>query len=46
MDGKDEKYMKLLVGKLDGKRLRGRSKRRWDYNIRTDYREIGWKGVD
>jgi hypothetical protein len=34
------------VGKPEGKRLLGRSKRRWVDNIRTDILEIGWGGVD
>jgi len=34
----------ILVGKLEGKSLRGR--RRWDEKFRMDLWEIGWKGVD
>jgi hypothetical protein len=30
----------------EGKRPFGRSRRRWDDNIRMDRREIGWEGVD
>jgi hypothetical protein len=33
----------ILVGKPEGKRLLGRSKRRWNGNIRL---ERGWEGVD
>jgi hypothetical protein len=36
----------ILVGKSEGKRPLGRSKRRWENNIRMDLSEIGWKGVD
>jgi hypothetical protein len=36
---------KILVGNPEGKRLRGRPRRRWK-DIRTDLREIGWEGVD
>jgi hypothetical protein len=32
---------KILVGKHEGKRPRGRHKHRWEDNIRTDIREIG-----
>jgi hypothetical protein len=37
---------KIFVGKLEGKRLIGKLKRRWKDNIRTDLREIGWESVD
>jgi hypothetical protein len=36
----------ILFGKTEGKRLLGRSRRRWDYNIKIGLREIGWEGVD
>jgi hypothetical protein len=32
----------ILVGKPDGKRLLGRPRRRWVYNIKMDLTEIGW----
>jgi hypothetical protein len=35
-----------LVGKLEGKRWIWRPLRRWEDNIRTDLRELGWEGVD
>jgi hypothetical protein len=31
----------ILVGKLEGKRLLRRPRRRWEDNIRIDLREIG-----
>jgi hypothetical protein len=34
------------VGKPEGKRPLGRPRRRWEYNIRMDLREIRWGGVD
>jgi hypothetical protein len=34
-----------LVEKPEGKRLRGRPRRRWEDNIRMDLREIEWEGV-
>jgi hypothetical protein len=37
---------RLLVGKPEGKRLLGRSSRRWADNIKIDLLEIGWVGVD
>jgi hypothetical protein len=30
----------------EGKRPLGRSRRRWVENIRMDFREIGWGGID
>jgi hypothetical protein len=36
----------LLVGKPEGKRLLGRSRRRWVDNIRMDLGEVGWGDVD
>jgi len=32
--------------KPEGKRLRGRTRRRWEGNIRTDLREKEWGGVE
>jgi len=32
----------ILVGKPEGKRPLGRTKRRWEDSIRIDVREIGW----
>jgi hypothetical protein len=37
---------KVLVGKSEGTRQFGRSRRRWEDNITIDLREIGWKVVD
>jgi hypothetical protein len=34
------------VGKPEGKRPLGRPRRRWEDNIRMDFREIGWGGMD
>jgi hypothetical protein len=35
-----------MVGKLEGKRLLGRPRRRWEDNITIDLREIVWKVAD
>jgi hypothetical protein len=32
----------ILVGKSEGKRPLGRSRRRWEDNIRRDLWEMGW----
>jgi hypothetical protein len=37
---------RMLVGKPEGKRPLGRSRRRWMDNIKMDLREIGFDGVD
>jgi hypothetical protein len=35
----------ILVGKPEGKNQLGRTRRRWEHNVRMDL-TIGWKGVD
>jgi hypothetical protein len=37
---------RILVGKPEGKKSLGRSRRRWVDNIKMDLREIGWDGMD
>jgi hypothetical protein len=34
------------VGKPEGKKPLGRSRRRWVDNIKIDLRKIGWGGID
>jgi hypothetical protein len=34
------------VGKPDGNSPRGSTRRRWEDNIKMDFKEIGWAGVD
>jgi hypothetical protein len=36
----------MLAGKPEGNGLLGRTRCRWENNIRTALREIGWEGVD
>jgi hypothetical protein len=45
MRGKRNAY-RMLMGKPEGKRPLGNSKRRWVDNIKMDLREIGWNGMD
>ena len=33
---------RISVGKPEGKRLLGRPRRRWESNVGTDHKEIGW----
>jgi hypothetical protein len=37
---------RILVGKPEGKRPLGRPRRRWVDNIKTDFGEIEWNGLD
>jgi hypothetical protein len=36
----------ILVGNPAGKKPLGRSRHRWEDNIRMDLRKIGWEDVD
>jgi hypothetical protein len=36
----------VLVGKPEGKRPLGRTKQRWDDNIKKDFQEVGRGGMD
>jgi hypothetical protein len=37
---------RVLVGKPEGKRLDGRPRRRWEYNINMDLQEVGCGFMD
>jgi hypothetical protein len=37
---------RVLVGKPEGKRPPGRPRRRWEYNIKMDLREVGIDGTN
>jgi hypothetical protein len=37
---------KILVRTPEGKRSCGRTRRRWEDNIKMEFMEIGWEGVD
>jgi hypothetical protein len=45
-NGEKRNAYRLLVGKPEGRRPLGCSRRRWVDNIRMDLREVGWGGVD
>jgi hypothetical protein len=45
-NGEERNGHRLLVGKLEGRRLLGRPRRRWLDNIRMDFVEVGWGDVD
>jgi hypothetical protein len=44
--GETRNAYRFLVGKPDGMRPLGRSRRRWVDNIRMDLVEVGWGDVD
>jgi hypothetical protein len=44
--GEKRNVYRLLVGKSEGKRPLGRPRCRWVDNIRMDFGEVGWGGVD
>jgi hypothetical protein len=37
---------RALMGKPEGRRPLGRPRRRWEDNIKMDFREVGWEGAD
>jgi hypothetical protein len=45
-NGEKRNAYRLLVGKPEGRRPLGRSRRRWVDNIRMDLVEVGWGDVD
>jgi len=47
-NGRDEKHIdcRVLVRTPEGKRIHGRSRRRWDDNINLDLKEIRCEDVD
>jgi hypothetical protein len=44
--GEKRNAYRILVGKPEGKKPPGGSRRRWVNNIKMDVREIGWDGMD
>jgi hypothetical protein len=44
--GENRNAYRLPVGKPEGKRPLGRTRRRWVDNIRMDLGEVGWGDVD
>ena len=36
----------ILVGKPEGNRPLGRLRHRWENNIKMDFQEVGWRGMD
>jgi hypothetical protein len=44
--GEERGVYRVLVGKPEGKRPLGRSRRRWGENIKMDLQEVGCGGMD
>jgi hypothetical protein len=42
--GEGRNVYRVLVGKPEGKRPLERPRRRWEYGLKMDLREIGWEG--
>jgi hypothetical protein len=42
--GEGRNVYRVLVGKPEGKKPLERPRRRWEYGIKMDLREIGWGG--
>jgi hypothetical protein len=45
-NGEKTHAYRLLVGKPEGKRRLGRPRHMWVDNIKMDFREIEWYGLD
>jgi hypothetical protein len=41
--GEKQGALSVLVGKSEGKRPLGGPRYRWEYNIKTDLKEVGWQ---
>jgi hypothetical protein len=44
--GEKRNVYRLRIGKPAGKKPLGRPRRRWLYNIKTDFVQTGWGGID
>jgi hypothetical protein len=44
--GGEEYAYRMLVGKPEGKRLRGRHRLRWEDDVKMNLKEMGWDGMD
>jgi len=42
--GRGGVYTEFWWGKPEGKILLGTPRRRWDYNIKMNLQEVGWRG--
>ena len=44
--GKGRSVYRVLVRKPEGRRPLGRPRRRWEDNIKRDFQEVGYGGMD
>ena len=44
--GKNENSYRIMLGKPKGRRPLGRRSRRWEGNIKIDFKEVRWESVD
>jgi hypothetical protein len=44
--GEERDAYRILVGRPEGRRPLGRPRHRWEDNIKTDLREVGWGGMN
>jgi hypothetical protein len=44
--GEGRAMFRVFVGKPEGKRTLGRTRRRWENNIKMDLQEVGCGGMD
>jgi len=44
--GERRSVYRILVGKPERKKPLGSPGRRWEYNIKMDLQEVGWRGMD
>jgi hypothetical protein len=44
--GEGSSFYRVLVGRTEGKRQLGRPRRRWEDNIKMDFRDIGIDGAN
>jgi hypothetical protein len=45
-NGEKRNSCRIFVGKPEVKRPLGRPRHRWQNNIKVDFRQIGWGGID
>jgi hypothetical protein len=44
--GEKRSAYRILVGKPERRKQLGRSRRKWEDNVKMDFREIEWGGMD
>jgi hypothetical protein len=44
--GEERDAYRILVGRREGRRPLGKPRRRWEDDIKTDLREVGWRGMN